>query len=66
MSSARNTGRELARADLILLSLPVLFIAVYAVAMLFVQAQAVAVGMAALACCPLIGDGLFVNPPTDR
>jgi hypothetical protein len=62
-----QTGNvALSRPDLILLSLPVLFGVVYLVGTLFFQVQAFAIGLAALACCPLVGDGLFLNPPTEE
>jgi hypothetical protein len=62
-----QTGNfALSRADLILLSLPVLFGVVYLVGTLFFQVQAFAIGLAALACCPVVGDGLFLNPPTEK
>jgi phosphoglycerol transferase MdoB-like AlkP superfamily enzyme len=62
-----QTGNfALSRADLILLSLPVLFGVVYLVGTLFFQVQAFAIGLAALACCPVVGDGLFLNPPTEE
>jgi hypothetical protein len=62
---ARSDDRSVSRADVILLSLPVLFGAVYLLGTLIFQVQAFAVGLAAVACCPLVGDGLFLNPPTD-
>jgi len=56
----------LSRADVILLSLPVLFGVVYLFGTFLFQVQAFAIGLAALACCPLVGDGLFLNPPTEE
>jgi hypothetical protein len=53
------------RADVILFSLPVLFGVVYLLGTLIFQAQTFAIGLAAVACCPLVGDGLFLNPPTE-
>ena len=53
----------LSRADLILVSVPLLFTGVFAIGTLLFDSLVLAVGAGAAACCPLIGDGLFWHPP---
>jgi len=62
--SGTTTQLGAARADLLLASLPVVFGLVYAAAILVAGRHALAVGSAAVACIPLVSDGLFLNPPT--
>jgi len=54
-----------ARADLLLAGLPVVFGLVYAAGTVAFEGQALAAGVAAVACLPLVSDGLYLNPPTE-
>jgi len=55
----------LSRADLILGVVPLLFVGVAGIGTLLVDSRPLAVGVAALACCAVIGDGIYLNPPGD-
>jgi len=68
MEAGERLGRWLAglsRADLILLAVPLLFVGGFGVGTLLFERLALAVGAAAVACCPVIGDGLFWHPPVE-
>lgn len=51
------------RADYILFSLPTLFAGVYGASYWLVQTGTHALAVAALVCCLIVIDGLFVHPP---
>ena len=51
------------RADLILLAIPLAFVAVYATASLVARGYTLPVAGGSLAAGALVVDGLFVNPP---
>ena len=53
------------RADAILGGMPVVFFGTSGVGTLAFDAWVVAVCSAALLCCLLVADGLFVHPPSD-
>ena len=68
MAAREPVGRwfaGLSRADLILVSVPLLFTVVFAIGTLLFDSLALAVGAGAAACCPVIGDGLFWHPPVE-
>lgn len=58
---ADERGR-LARADLLLTGLPPVFLGTYSAGALAINSL-VGAAAAALVCCALVADGLFVHPP---
>jgi hypothetical protein len=63
MSSDRHVLASLSRADYILFSLPVLFLATYSTTRWVTEAGTHALTVAALVCCLIVVDGLFIHPP---
>ena len=57
---------DLDRADAILGGMPVVFVGASGAGTLAFDAWVVAVCGAALLCCVLVIDGLFVHPPSDE
>lgn len=56
----------LARADLILAVLPLLFLGIYGVGALAFDTRSMAAAAASVACCALVADGLFWHSPRDE
>lgn len=56
---------SLSRADYILFSLPVLFFGTYGTIRWFVETGTHALAVAAVVCCLIVADGLFVHPPAE-
>ncbi|SDJ94296.1 hypothetical protein SAMN05216226_11292 [Halovenus aranensis] len=67
MSTDNSLGvlSSLSRADYILLSLPVLFFGIYGTIRAFVETGTHALAVAAVICCLIVADGLFVHPPAE-
>jgi hypothetical protein len=63
--SGSTLSTDLDRADVILGGMPVVFFGTSGVGTLAFDAWVVAVCGAALLCCLLVADGLFVHPPSD-
>jgi hypothetical protein len=61
-NSTGGVRRDLSRADLILILIPLVFLGSYSTILLLDTSLIPAVG-ASIACCLLIGDGLFWHPP---
>lgn len=55
----------LARADLILAVLPLLFLGIYGIGSVAFDARSVAAAVAAIACCLVVADGLFWHSPDE-
>ena len=64
-SSSLDFLGEMSRADLYLTLLPLVFIGMYGGSSLVLGSRAMRAGIASIACCLVIADGLFLHPPTE-
>jgi len=59
----RTADRPLSRYDLLLVVIPVVFVAALVLAQVFALPASTLLGAASLVCAVAVADGLFVNPP---
>lgn len=56
---------DISRADVLLITIPLVFVGIYTVGMFAVDSRVLRASVASLACCLVIADGLWVHPPEE-